>query len=76
MIPLGNGFANVAMNVNPLFVVGVNKVGVENPGWKMTFCVTIWNGAVNIPNPPRITVFGVTAYENPIRGCQLFESVF
>src|SRR5689334_9793749 len=72
--PPGNGFARVAVNVNPLFVVGVNTVGVEKPGWKRTLCETIWNGAVKIPNPPLITVFESNAYENPMRGCQLFLS--
>ena len=39
--PFGNGSASVAMNVKPLLVVGVNSVGVEKPGWNITFCVTI-----------------------------------
>ena len=30
----GTGSASVATNVSPLFVVGVNVVGDEKPGWK------------------------------------------
>ena len=40
-MPDGNAFPSVAMNVSPLFVDGVNVVGVENPGWNATLWVTI-----------------------------------
>ncbi len=55
----------VALNVRPLFVDGTNAVELEKPTCRG---VSIWNGAMKMPKPPRTTVFWFTCQEAPKRG--------
>ena len=56
--PSGNGFDRVAANVTPPSLEGTNWVERVKPVW-MTSPSRVPSEPKYIPNPPRITVFGV-----------------
>ena len=52
--PLGKGLLSVATKVRPWSFVGTKDVEAEKPYW---IGVSIRNGAMKMPMPPRSTVF-------------------